>query len=101
MPRGRVREIGVRRVFGATLSSILTTLLGDITKLFVISSIPACVVAWRLANIYLSGYANRIQLGAILFVLPVIVVTLIGVATGFYFCWKAAITDPVHSLRYE
>jgi len=101
MAEQRTKEIGVRKVLGASLSSIITL----ITKEFVILVILANVFAWPLAyyimHKMLNAYAYRTNIPLWLFLFSGFLALTIALMTVSYQAVKAARTDPVRALRYE
>jgi putative ABC transport system permease protein len=97
----RTKEIGIRKVLGASISNILLIT----TKQFIILVIIANLIAWPIAyyfmNNWLSDFAYRVELGWFTFVLAAISTILIAVLTVLYQSVKAAVSNPVKSLRYE
>ena len=97
----RIKEIGIRKVLGASVSSIIRLLSTNFLKLIMISIIIALPIAYFGMNEWLSGYAYRIELGLLIFVLPAIVLLLLALLTIAAQSVKAASENPVKSLRYE
>jgi len=97
----RTKEIGIRKVLGATVSSIVK----HISKEFVILVIIANVIIWPLAyiimNRWLQSFAYRISIGWWTFVLAGIAVLLVSLLTVIWQIIRAAAANPVDSLRYE
>ena len=97
----RVKEIGIRKVLGATVSDILFILSNEYTKLLIIASVLSIPLAWYMADMWLTTFAFRVGLAWWMFVLPcvgLVVFTLIVLAAQSL---KPATEDPVKSLRYE
>jgi putative ABC transport system permease protein len=97
----RLKEIGVRKVMGASTGKIIRILVLDFVKWVIISNLIAWPVAWYVASNWLEGFAYRIEIGAIPFVGASIITIIIAVATVFNQSWFAASRNPVDSLRYE
>ncbi|HVZ95552.1 MAG TPA: ABC transporter permease, partial [Chitinophagaceae bacterium] len=97
----RVKEIGIRKVLGASVNRVVTLLSKDFLKLVFISLIIAVPAAWLAANKWLENYPYRISLSWWLFVSAGILVILIAVITVSFQAIKAAIANPVKSLRTE
>jgi predicted permease len=97
----RTKEIGIRKVLGATVSSIIK----HISREFVILVIIANVIIWPLAyiimNRWLQSFAYRISIGWWTFVLTGIAVLVISLLTASWQIIRAATANPVDSLRYE
>jgi putative ABC transport system permease protein len=97
----RKKEIGVRKVLGAPISAILILLSREFTLLIGISFLIAAPVAWYFMHGWLQQYAYHITLGPELFAITIIGSILITWATVGYTAVKAALANPVESLRNE
>jgi putative ABC transport system permease protein len=99
--RQRTKEIGVRKVLGASVHNILLLLSKDFIKLI----LTACFIAWPLAYLgiyqWLSNYAFRIPITPWLFLLPTLIVCVVALLAISMYTIKAARANPVKSLRYE
>jgi putative ABC transport system permease protein len=97
----RTKEIGIRKVLGASVQSIVTTLSTDFIKLVVMALLVASPLAYIAANKWLQNFPYRITISWWLFSLAAMLVILIALATVSFQAIKAAITNPVKSLRAE
>lgn len=97
----RTKEIGIRKVMGASVSSISTLLSREFMILVAISFVLAVGASWYAMDNWLNTFAYRIELGATVFVLAGAVAALIAWATVSYHFIKAARANPSDSLRYE
>jgi putative ABC transport system permease protein len=97
----RVKEIGVRKVLGASVLSITRLLSLDFVKLVMIAILIATPVAWYLMSHWLLDYAYRIQLGWGIFLVAGSLAILIALITVSFQSIKAAVANPVRSLRSE
>ncbi len=97
----RLKEIGVRKVLGASVSSIVILLSGQFMRLVLIAAVIALPVVWYGSDTWLHSFAFRIGLGLDLFLLPVVVLTLIALLTVSIQVFKGAITNPAKVLRSE
>ena len=97
----RIKEIGVRKVLGASVSGITTLLSKDFLKLVVISLLIATPISWYAMNQWLQDFAYRIELSWWIFGLAGILALAIAFLTVSYQAVKAARSNPVKSLRTE
>lgn len=97
----RTKEIGVRKSMGASVFSLSILLSKEFTKLVLIAFVPAAILAWYIADTWLSGFAYRIDINPVVFVLSGIAAIVIAWLTVSYQSIKAATANPVNSLRYE
>ncbi|SDE05177.1 ABC-type antimicrobial peptide transport system, permease component [Mucilaginibacter pineti] len=95
----RIKEIGVRKVLGASVASITTLLSIDFLKLVVISYIIASPIAWFAMNKWLQAYTYRIHIEWWVFALAGILSVVIAIGTISFQSIKAALSNPVKSLR--
>lgn len=101
MAENRIKEIGVRKVLGASVTSITTLLSKDFLKLVIISFIIAAPIAWWAMNKWLQSYTYRISIEWWVFALAGLLSILIAIITVSYQAIKAAMANPVKSLRTE
>lgn len=97
----RMKEISIRKVLGASVKSIVTNLSTDFIKLVVFALILAIPLAWIAANKWLQNFPYRIHVNWWLFALAGFLVVLIALATISFQSMKAAMANPVKSLRRE
>jgi ABC-type antimicrobial peptide transport system permease subunit len=101
MAENRIKEIGVRKVLGASVTGIAGLLSKDFLKLVMISFLVACPVAWWMMHIWLQNYPYRVTIQWQVFGFAGLLSLLISVITVSYQSVKAAIANPVKSLRTE
>ncbi|MCC6287593.1 MAG: ABC transporter permease [Chitinophagaceae bacterium] len=97
----KAKEIGIRKVLGANVSSILKLLSIDFIKLSIIAMLISFPLAWIAAHAWLQDFAYRINVNARIFFVTGIIVTLLVLATISFQSIKTAIANPVKSLRTE
>ncbi len=97
----RMREISIRKVLGASIPNIMGMLSKDFLKIVAISAVIAFPVAWYAMNKWLQDFAYRINIPWWVFLLAGIIAALIAFATISLQAIKAAISNPVKSLRTE
>jgi putative ABC transport system permease protein len=97
----RVKEIGVRKVMGASVAGIVALLSKDFMKLVVISILIAMPLAWLLVRYWLQNFAYKVDIQWWIFVAAGLLAVLIAQLTVSFQSIKAALTNPVKSLRSE
>ncbi|HVY73498.1 MAG TPA: ABC transporter permease [Puia sp.] len=97
----RIKEIGIRKILGASVSSIVAMLTKDFLKLVIISILIASPPAYLIMNKWLQSYAYRVQISWWIFVIVGMLAVFIAVITISFQSIKAAIANPVKSLRSE
>ena len=97
----RFKEIGVRKVLGASVSNLVLLLSKDFIKLVVIAFILASPIAWYATNSWLNDFAYRTRINAWIFIATGLLAVIIAVATISFQAIKAAMANPVKSLRTE
>ncbi|HYG02494.1 MAG TPA: FtsX-like permease family protein [Chryseosolibacter sp.] len=97
----RTKEIGVRKVLGASISSILTLVSRDYITLMLFAILAAVPLAWWIMKAWLQEFANKIALEWWIFAVPSVLVVFIALLTVSIHTLKAARTNPAKSLKYE
>jgi len=101
MAEQRTKEIGVRKVLGATVGNIVNMLSKDFLKLVIISAFFAVPFGWWIMNKWLQDFAYRIDIGWWIFLVAIGVSIIIALCTVSFQALKAALNNPVKSLRTE
>src|SRR5262245_40703623 len=90
--RRRVREIGIRKALGADPVSVAGMVMGRNLRAAAIASVVSWLVGWWLANIWLSGFVYRTQMGLVILpIASVLVIAFVGLAVGFNALRAAAV----------
>ncbi len=97
----RTKEVGIRKVLGASLAEILALLVRDFLKMILLANAAALPIFYFYLSGWLDRYPFRITIGAWFFAVPVLMTVLIAVLVSAYHSVKAALADPVHALKYE
>ena len=97
----RTKEIGVRKVLGASVQGIVLLLSKEFLRLTIIAAFIAFPVAWWAMNKWLEGYAYKVGIGWGMFAVAALLTICIALITVSFQTIKAAIANPVKSLRTE
>lgn len=97
----RTKEIGIRKILGSSVSRIFVLLSKDFMWLVLIANLIAVPLVWLIMDRWLNSFAFRIEMGAWIFITAAVLTTLAALITVSYQSIKAALINPVKSLRYE
>jgi len=97
----RIKEIGIRKVLGASVTNIMQMLSKDFMKLVAISFVIAFPLAWYFMHKWLQDFAYRVDISWWIFIVAGLAALFIALITVIFQAIRAAITDPVKSLRTE
>ncbi len=101
MAERRSKEIGIRKVLGATLSSIVSLVSSDFLKLIIISNVLGSIAAYLLMDKWLQNFAFKVNIEWWIFTSAFLLSILITLVTTSYQSLKAALSNPVEALKYE
>ena len=97
----RIKEIGIRKVLGANVGTIVTLLSKDFLKLVIYAAVPAFVIAWIAMDKWLQDFAYRISIPWWIFIVAGIIAAAVALFTISFQAVRAALANPVKSLRTE
>jgi putative ABC transport system permease protein len=97
----RTKEIGIRKVLGASVGGIVVLLSKEFVKWVLVANIIGWPVAYFVMNRWLQGFAYRVNIGIWMFAFSAFLVLIIALLTVSYQSIKTALADPINSLRYE
>jgi putative ABC transport system permease protein len=97
----RVKEIGIRKVLGASVPSILTLLSREIVVLMVVANLIAWPVAWYFMDMWLGTFAYHINMDILAYLMAGGAAVVIALVTVSSQTIKAATSNPANTLRYE
>jgi len=95
------REIGIRKVFGGTVSQIVILLVNYFLKLILIAGLIAMPLGWYFMTKALDTFAYHIAITWIYFAVSIIVALIVALITIIFHAIRAANADPIKTLRYE
>jgi putative ABC transport system permease protein len=97
----RTKEIGIRKVLGSSVLSIMLLLSKDFAKWVLIANLIAWPLVWYGSRYWLQNFAYRASVGPSVYLLSGLIALVVALVTVSFQAFKAASTDPVKSLRYE
>ncbi|MFW9835868.1 MAG: ABC transporter permease, partial [Candidatus Thorarchaeota archaeon] len=101
MAEQKTKEIGIRKVLGASIPGIVTLTSKEFIKCIILANIFAWPLAYLVMRGWLQDFAYKVSIGPLIFILAAGLTLLIAFLTVSYHAVKAALADPVASLRYE
>jgi putative ABC transport system permease protein len=101
MAEQRTKEIGIRKVMGASTAELSIMLSKEFTRLVIVAFLPAALLGWYLVNNWLNGFAYRVDIDPMIFIMSGVVATAVAWITVSFQSVKAAASNPVNALRYE
>jgi putative ABC transport system permease protein len=97
----RIKELGIRKVMGATVAGLLRLMATEFTVLVLVAAVIGCPLAWYAMTQWLHGYAFHIEVGWLTLLVATLVCLMVSLGTILYHSLKATMTNPAVSLRYE
>lgn len=97
----RIKELGIRKVLGASVSGLLRLMSREFTLLVIIASVIGCPIAWYAMDSWLENYAFHIEVGWVTLLMASATCLVVSLVTIMYHSLRATMANPVNSLRYE
>ena len=97
----RRKEIGIRKVNGASTFTLVVLLSKNFSKLILVAFLIAIPVAYYFGGLWLSNFAYKTSIGIELYIVAGVIALFLALATVSYHTFKAARSNPVESIRYE
>jgi putative ABC transport system permease protein len=97
----RTKEIGIRRINGATVETIFGLLSWDVVKWIGVAGIIAVPAGWYIASDWLNNFGNHTSLNALIFIIPLLLQCLIAIATTSGVTLSVSLQNPVKALKTE
>ena len=97
----RTKELGVRKVMGASVPGLMQLMAKEFALLVLIAVLIGCPVGWYAMNWWLKTYAYHVEVGTLTLMVAAALCLIVSMLTVSYHAAKAAMVDPVKSLRYE
>ncbi|HMC87110.1 MAG TPA: FtsX-like permease family protein [Chitinophagaceae bacterium] len=97
----RQKEIGIRKVVGATVTNVAVMLSKDFIRMVIVAIVIGFPLVWWIMNNWLQGFAYRVPINAGIFIVAAIAIILVTIITIIFQAIKAAVANPVKSLRTE
>ncbi len=97
----RLKEIGIRKILGASLKDTVFLITGDFLLLALIAAIPAFILSWYIVSRWLENFAFRTDMNYSMFALSLVFTLLLTFVTTGLHAWRAALVNPLKNIRYE
>jgi putative ABC transport system permease protein len=97
----RIKEVAIRKIYGASAARIILMLLKEILYLMVLASCLAIPLALAFIHMWVRNFAYRSDINLLIFFITTVAALLIAFSTGSYHCIRVARANPVDTLRYE
>ncbi len=97
----KTKELGVRKVMGASVSGLVQLMAKEFAWLVLLAMLIGCSIGWYVMNWWLGTYAYHVEVGIPTILIAAVICFVVSMATVSYHAAKAAMIDPVRSLRYE
>ncbi len=97
----RTKEIGIRKVLGATTQNAIMLLSKDVVKWIIIANVIAWPVGWYIMDTWLQNFAYQVEVGWPVFIMAFMITLIISLTTYSFQALKAAYANPVDSIKYQ
>jgi putative ABC transport system permease protein len=97
----KTKEIGIRKVFGASVKNVMLLIIRDYLRIIILASLAVSPIVWYALEKWINNYAYRIEIKAGIFILGIGLSLLVALISSCFQAYKAAVANPVASLRNE
>ena len=97
----RIKELGIRKVMGASVPGLLQLMSTEFTVLVLVASVVGCPLGWYLMTSWLEKYSYHVEVGWLTLAMACVSCLAVSLLTVMYHSLRASMANPAQSLRYE